>query len=62
VFGSLLSGMLIGLGLDRWLHTSPVFVVVFVVVAAVGVFFKTYRASAAMDEQAAEAIRIRNGR
>jgi len=61
VFGSILAGLLIGLGLDAWFGTSPVFVVGFVVVAAVGAFYKSYADSERIDEQAQEALRIRNG-
>ena len=61
VFGSILAGLLIGLGLDAWFGTSPVFVVGLVVVAAVGAFYKSYADSERIEEQAEEALRIRNG-
>ncbi len=61
VFGSILAGLLIGLGLDAWFGTSPVFVVGFVVVAAIGAFYKSYADSERIEEQAQEALRIRNG-
>ena len=61
IFGSILAGLLIGLGLDAWFGTSPVFVVGFVVVAAIGAFYKSYADSERIEEQAQEALRIRNG-
>jgi F0F1-type ATP synthase assembly protein I len=61
VFGSVFAGLLIGLGLDAWFGTSPVFVVGFVVVAAIGAFYKSYADSERIEEQAQEALRIRNG-
>ena len=61
LFGSLLAGLLIGLGLDAWLNTSPTFVVILTVVAAIGAFLKMYAASSTIEDQAAEAIRGRDG-
>jgi F0F1-type ATP synthase assembly protein I len=61
IFGSILAGLLIGLGLDALFGTSPVFVVVLVVVAAIGAFYKSYADSERLEELAEEAIRIRNG-
>ncbi|MFV1999957.1 MAG: hypothetical protein ACC654_06295 [Acidimicrobiia bacterium] len=62
LFGSLLAGLLIGLGIDALLGTSPFFVVVLIVVAAIGAFFKSYAESGErIDEQAREALRIRRG-
>ena len=61
LFGSVLAGLLIGLGLDAVFHTSPIFVVIFVVVAAVGGFYKVYASSSRIEEQAEEALRIRRG-
>ncbi|MGI9584790.1 MAG: AtpZ/AtpI family protein [Acidimicrobiia bacterium] len=61
LFASLLAGLLIGLGLDAWFNTSPAFVVIFTVVAAIGAFLKIYAASSTIEDQAAEAIRGRDG-
>ncbi len=62
LFGSLLAGLLIGLGLDALLGTSPFFVVVLIIVGAVGAFIKANAESEAkIDELAREALRIRRG-
>jgi len=51
-----------GLALDAWLGTSPWFVVVLIIAAAIGGFMKLKaESSAAIDLHAAEAIRIRDG-
>jgi F0F1-type ATP synthase assembly protein I len=62
LFASILAGLLIGLGLDAWFGTSPIFVVMLIVVASYGGFRKMHaEGSEKIDEQAREAIRIRNG-
>ena len=61
IFGSILAGLLIGLGLDALFGTSPAFVVGMVVVAAIGAFYKSYADSERLEELAEEALRIRNG-
>lgn len=61
VFGSVLAGLLIGLGLDALFNTSPAFVVVLVVVGAVGAFLKSYGDTEQFDRQVQEAMRARNG-
>lgn len=61
LFASIIAGLLIGLGLDYWLGTSPIFVVILIVVASYGGFRKMYAESEKIEEQAREAIRIRNG-
>lgn len=61
VFSSLIAGLLIGLGLDAWFNTSPVFVIGFVVVAAIGAFYKSYADSEQLEEMANEALRARDG-
>jgi len=61
LFASVLAGMLIGLGLDAVFGTSPAFVVVFIVVAAIGGFLRMYGESEELEEHAREAIRIRDG-
>jgi F0F1-type ATP synthase assembly protein I len=61
LFASIITGLLFGLGLDYWLGTSPVFVVILIVVASYGGFRKMYAESEEIEEQAREAIRIRDG-
>ena len=61
LFASVLAGLLIGLGIDALFGTSPVFVVMFIIVAAIGGFLRLYGESEELEEQAREAIRIRNG-
>ena len=62
LLASVITGILLGLGLDYVLGTAPVFVVLFSVAAAIGGFYKMKAASAeTIDAQAAEAIRIRDG-
>jgi len=62
LLASVIAGLVLGLGLDHWLGTAPVFVIIFSVVAAVGTFYKMKAESAeTIDAQAAEAIRIRDG-
>lgn len=62
LFASVVTGMLIGLGLDAVFGTRPLFTILFVVTASVGGFFMLRSsASAAIDAHAQEAIRIRDG-
>jgi len=62
LFASMITGLLLGFGLDRWLGTAPLFVIVLSVVAAIGAFYKMkVETAATIDAQAAEAIRIRDG-
>jgi F0F1-type ATP synthase assembly protein I len=61
LFSSIAAGLLIGLGLDYWLGTSPIFVVILIVVASYAGFRKMYAESEQIEEQARDAIRIRNG-
>ena len=61
IFGSLLAGLLIGLGLDAVFGTRPFFIVTLVVVAAIGAFYKSFDDSRQIEELAEEAIRIRDG-
>ncbi len=61
LFASIVAGLLIGLGLDAWLGTSPVFVVALILVAAYAGFRRMWADSETIEEQAREAIRIRNG-
>jgi F0F1-type ATP synthase assembly protein I len=58
----MVTGILLGLGLDYLFGTAPVFVVILSVAAAIGGFFRMRADSAVtIDAQAAEAIRIRDG-
>jgi len=61
LFASIAAGLLIGLALDAWLGTSPIFVVALILVAAYAGFRRMYAESEEIEEQAREAIRIRNG-
>lgn len=62
LLSSVITGLLLGLGLDYLLGTAPVFVVTLSVIAAIGGFYKMKAESAeTIDAQAAEAIRIRDG-
>lgn len=61
IFSSVVTGLLIGLGLDAWLGTSPLFVVGFVVVAAIGAFYKSYADSERLEHLAEEALKARDG-
>jgi F0F1-type ATP synthase assembly protein I len=58
---SVIAGLLIGLALDAWLDTAPLFVVVFVLAGSIGGFLRLKSASGEIEEQAREAIRIRDG-
>lgn len=49
--------LLIGFGLDRWLDTTPVFMIVMTIVGAVGIFAKfKYRYDAKMDQHEADRV------
>jgi F0F1-type ATP synthase assembly protein I len=62
LLASVVAGLLIGLGLDHVFNTQPVFVVLFVIIASVGGFYRLKGSSAdVIDAQAREAIRIRDG-
>ncbi len=62
LLASVIAGLLLGLALDYWLGTAPLFVIILSVSAAVGAFYKMNAESAeTIDIQAAEAIRIRDG-
>ena len=61
LFASIVAGLLIGLAIDHWFGTSPIFVVILIVVASYAGFRKMYAESEQIEEQAREAIRIRNG-
>ena len=61
LFASIAAGLLIGLAIDAWFGTSPFFVVALIIVASYGGFRKMYAESEEIEEQAREAIRIRDG-
>ena len=58
---SIIAGLVIGLALDAWLGTAPLFVVILVVVGSIGGFLRLKAESGELEEQAREAIRIRDG-
>lgn len=37
--GPLVGGVLLGLFLDNWLHTKPIFVLIFIVVGSIATFY-----------------------
>lgn len=51
---SVIAGLLLGFGLDWWLDTRPVFIVIGIVLGFVAGFFKLWAASAVLEEQAEE--------
>ena len=54
LISSVVAGLLLGLGLDWWLGTEPVFVVIGIIAGFGSGFFKLWRLSAVLDEQAKE--------
>lgn len=53
-FSSVVAGLLIGLGLDWIFGTGPVFTVIFAVLGFMSGFFKLWRSSSVLEEQAAQ--------
>lgn len=51
---SVIAGLLIGLVLDWWLGTRPVFIIVGTIAGFVGGFYKLWRHSAILEELAKE--------
>lgn len=51
---SVIAGLMIGIGLDWWLGTQPIFVVIGIVLGFVAGFFKLWAASAVLERQAEE--------
>lgn len=51
---SVIAGLVLGLGLDWWLDTRPVFVVIGIVLGFVSGFYKLWGASAVLERQAEE--------
>ncbi len=57
LISSVIAGLLIGLALDWWLGTRPVFTIIGVVAGFGSGFFKLWNYSATLEEQAKERIR-----
>ena len=56
---SVLAGLLLGVGLDWWLGTRPVLVILGTVAGFVSGFIKLWNHSAVLEEQAKERLRGR---
>ncbi len=54
LISSVVAGLLLGLGLDWWLGTSPVFTIVGIVAGFGSGFYKLWQHSAVLEEQAKE--------
>jgi F0F1-type ATP synthase assembly protein I len=54
LISSVVAGLLLGLGLDWWLGTRPLFVILGVVAGFVSGFVKLWKYSAVLEEQAEE--------
>ena len=54
LISSVVAGLLLGLGLDWWLGTEPVFVVIGIIAGFGSGFFKLWQLSAVLEEQAKE--------
>lgn len=54
LISSIVSGLLLGLGLDWWLGTRPVFVVVGIIAGFGSGFYRLWQQSAVLEEQARE--------
>jgi F0F1-type ATP synthase assembly protein I len=52
LISSVVAGLLLGLGLDWWLNTSPVFVIIGSVAGFGSGFYKLWQYSAVLEEQA----------
>ncbi len=51
---SLMAGLLVGFGLDWWIGTRPLFIIIGIVLGFVAGFYKLWAASAVLEEQAEE--------
>ena len=51
---SVVAGLAIGFGLDWWLDTRPVFIIIGIVLGFVAGFYKLWALSAVLEEQAEE--------
>ena len=54
MISSVVAGLLLGLGLDWWLGTNPVFTVIGIVAGFGSGFYRLWRLSAVLEEQAKE--------
>lgn len=54
LISSVVAGLLLGLGLDWWLGTNPVFTVIGIVAGFASGFYKLWQLSAVLEEQAKE--------
>jgi ATP synthase protein I len=54
LISSVVSGLLVGLGLDWWLGTRPVFIIIGTLAGFASGFYKLWRYSATLEEQAKE--------
>ena len=54
LISSIVSGLLLGLGLDWWLGTRPVFVIIGILAGFGSGFYKLWQHSAVLEEQAKE--------
>lgn len=57
LISSVIAGLVLGLGLDWWLGTKPVFVIIGALAGFVSGFVKLWRYSAVLEEQAKERAR-----
>ncbi len=54
LISSVVAGLLLGLGLDWWLGTRPLFIVIGVIAGSVSGFYKLWQHSAVLEDQARE--------
>ena len=54
---SIIAGLVLGIGLDWWLGTRPIFIIFFIIAGFVNGFFKLWQSSAVLETQAQERIR-----
>ena len=54
LISSVVAGLLLGLGLDWWLGTAPVFVIIGIIAGFGSGFYKLWQLSAVLEEQAKE--------
>lgn len=55
---SIVAGLLLGLGLDWWVGSSPVFTIIGIVLGFVAGFFKLWRVSSVLEEDAKRRRRV----